>query len=457
MNVNFEKLDNVHGMLTVTLEEKDYADKIKKQLKEISRQRPEPGFRPGHTPEGLLRKKYGDAVKYDVINQAVGEAVYDYIRENDLHVLGNPMPEAENKFDIKDTDFTMKFKIGVAPEINTHLDKDLHIPFYTIKVADEMIDRQDKALCRRFGKQEPGETTDETALVKGVLTELNEDGSVKEGGIVVENGILSVEYIADADQKKLFEEKHPGDTVRFNPAATCNANPAELSSMLNIDKAEADAHHGDFNMEIKEIIVLKPAEHNQEFFDSVFGADKVHNEEEYRKQLADMIALQLTADSNYRFTIDAKDALVKAQGEMELPDDVLKAFLKQQNEALNDENIEEEYAKARPQLEWELLREAIASQLDVTVSEEELKESARRFTAQQLMQYGMGQMPEEMIDKYAENFLKDEKIREQIYNFTVDSKLYAGIKEAATIDNKDVDVEEFNALFALPEAETAAE
>ena len=455
MNVNFEKLDNVHGQLTVTIEEKDYADKIKKQLKEISRHRPEPGFRPGHTPEGLLRKKYGDSVKYDVINQAVGDAVYDYIRENNLHVLGNPMPEADNKFDIKDSEFTMKFKLGIAPEINTHLDKNLHIPFYTIKVADEMIEKQDNALRRRFGKQVPGEVADATCLVKGEMTELNEDGSVKEDGIKVENGIISVEYFADPEQKKLFEEKHPGDTVRFNPAATCNGNPAELSSMLNIDKEETDAHHGDFNMEIKEIIVLKPAEHDQEFFDGVFGKDKVHNEEEFKKALSDMIALQLTADSNYRFTIDAKDALLKAQGDMELPDDVLKAFLQQQNEALNNENIDEEYVKIRPQLVWELLREAVASQLDIKIDEEELKDSARRFTAQQLMQYGMSQMPDELLDKYADNFLKDAKMREQIYNFTVDSKLYAGIKEAAEIDNKEVDVEEFNALFTAPEANAA--
>lgn len=451
MNVNYEKLDDVHGIITVTIEEKDYADKVKKQLKEISKNRPEPGFRPGHTPEGLLRKKYGDAVKYDIINQTVGDAVYEYIRENNLHVLGNPIPQPENKFDIKDTDFTMKFKVGIAPEIDTHLNKDLHIPYYTIQVDDSMIERQDTALRRRFGKQEPGDVTDPTALVKGELLELNEDGTVKEDGVKVENGILSIEYIQDEDQKKLFEDKHPGDTVRFNPAATCKGNVTELSSMLNIDKSEADAHHGDFDMNIKEIIVLKPAEHDQEFFDNVFGKDKVHNEEEYRKALSDMISTQLQADSNYRFSIDAKDALVNALGEITLPDDVLKEFLKQQNEALTDENIEEEYVKIRPQLIWELLREAVASQLGIEVTEEDLLANARMFTAQQFAQYGMGNIPADLLEKYAKDMLKDKKMREQVYTFSVDNKLYQGVKEQATCDDKSVTVDEFNALFKLPE------
>ncbi|MCM1152562.1 MAG: trigger factor [Muribaculum sp.] len=453
MNVEYTKLDNVRGEIKVAVNEADYADKVKKQLKEISKNRPEPGFRPGHVPEGLLRKKYGDAVKYDVINREVGDAVFNYIKDNGLHVIGNPVPEKKEELNLADKDFDFTFKVGIAPEIDTHVNKDLHIPYYTIKVSEEMINDQDKALCRRFGKQEPGDTVEPDALVKGVITELNEDGTVKEGGIVVEDGIVAPAYFKDDAQKALFEGKHVGDTLTFNPAATCESSATELSSMLHIDKADVDAHLGDFKFDIKEIIVLRPAQHDQEFFDNVFGKDKVHAEEEYRKAVSDSIAAQLTGDSNYRFTIDAREDILKAVGDLELPDEILKDYLQQANEALNSENIDEEYVKLRPQLIWELVREAIASQFDIKVEEEDLKNTARYIARSEFAKYGMANVPDDMLDKYAGDILKDQRSREQIVNQTVDMKLYAAIKDNVTIDNKDVTVDEFNALFALPETE----
>lgn len=447
MKVDYAKIDDVNGELTVVLEEKDYADKVKKQLKEISKNHAEPGFRPGHVPAGLIQKKYGASVKYDVINKEVGSAIFDYIKENKLHVLGNPVPMQDEAFDINGTDFTLKFKVGVAPEFDTHVNKDLHVPYYTIKVTDEMIDRQDEQFTRRFGKQEQGEVVDATALVKGVITELDENGNVKEGGIVVENGIVSPQYFKSEDQRKLFEGKHVGDIVRFNPAATCDSNATELASMLNIAKEETENHKGDFNMEIKEIIVLKPAEHNQEFFDMVFGADKVHNEEEYRAALRDMIAASLVNDSNYRFTIDAKKAIQDAIGELKLPDEVLKDFLKSQNEALNNENIDEEYVRLRPELEWELEKEAVAAQLDIKVEDSDLLNTARMMARSQFAQYGMTNVPDETLDRYAQDILKDERARNQVYNQTVDMKLFGGIRATVSVDDKEVSVEEFNDLF----------
>lgn len=447
MKIDYAKIDDVNGEITVTLEEKDYADKVKKQLKEISKNHAEPGFRPGHVPAGLIQKKYGAAVKYDIINKEVGNAVFDYIKDNKLHVLGNPVPQQSDDFSIEAADFTLKFKVGLAPEFDTHVNKDLHVPYYTIKVSDEMIDNQDGQFSRRFGKQEPGETVDATALVKGVITELDENGNPKEGGIVVENGIVSPQYFKDNAQREFFMGKKVGDVVKFNPAATCDANPTEMASMLNIDKSEVDGHKGDFNLDIKEIIVLKPAEHNQEFFDMVFGADKVHNEEEYREALKAMIASGLVQDSNYRFTIDARKAIADAVGKLQLPEEVLKEFLKSQNEALNNENIDEEYVRLLPELEWELEKEAIASQLDIKVDEEDLKNTARMMAQSQFAQYGMSNVPAETLDRYASDILKDEKARNQVYNQTVDMKLYNGIKVSVSVDEKEVSVEEFNDLF----------
>lgn len=451
MKVDYTKIDNVNGEITVTLEEKDYADKVKKQLKQIAKNHAEPGFRPGKVPASLIEKKYGTAVKYDTINKEVGEAVYNYIKENNLHVLGNPVPMQDNSFDIDSADFTLKFKVGVAPEFDTHVNKDLTVPYYTIKVTDEMIERQDDMFGKRFGKQEPGETVDATALVKGVITELDENGQPKEGGIVMENGIVAPQYFKSEDEKNLFLGKHVGDVITFNPSATCDGSATELSSMLGIRKEEAENVKGNFSMDIKEIIVLKPAEHDQEFYDMIFGADKVHNEEEYKAAIKDMIQMSLENDSNFRFTIDAREAIMKAIGTLELPTEVLKDFLKSQNEALNDENIDEEFNRMIPELEWELEKEAIATQLGVKVEEADLVETAKMVAQQQFAQYGMTNVPVESLERYASDILKDEKARGQIFNQTLDMKLFNGIRASVTLDNKEVNVEEFNDLFRVNE------
>ena len=451
MNVNYEKLDNVTGELTVTLEEKDYAAKVSKQLKEIGKTHAEPGFRPGHVPAGLIAKKYGTAVKYDVVNKETADAVFNYIKENKLQVLGQPVPQADNEFKIENKDFTFKFKVGLAPEIDNHVNKDLHVPYYQIQVTEGMIDEQVEALRKRLGHQVPGDVTEPNAVIKGVITELNPDGSVKEGGIVVENGIISPAYFVSDDQKKLFEAKHPGDVVVFNPAATCNANATEMSSMLNIDKEEVDAHKGDFNFEIKEIIVLKPAELDQEFFDNAVGKDKAHNEEEFRAAIKELLTMNLANDSNYRFTIDAKDAVEKAVGKLELPEAILKDFLISQNEGLNKDNIDEEFDKMRGQLSWDLIRDNIALQHEVKVTEEDLMNEARGVVIRQLMQYSPNALTDQLVDRYASEVVKEKKNRDMLSQNALTRKVFEAIKENVTLDNKEVSLEEFRALFN-PEA-----
>ena len=457
MNVNYEKLDNVTGEITVTLEEKDYADKVKKQLKEIGKRHAEPGFRPGKVPAGLIAKKYGASVKFDEINKVVGEAVYDYIKDNNLHVLGQPIPAEGNNIDPNATEFTFKFKVGVVPEFDTHVNKELHVPYYTIQVSDEMVNEQVEGLRKRFGRQVPGEETDDNCVIKGTITELNEDGSVKEGGVVVENGIIAPVHFKNEDQKNLFSNKKVGESVVFNPSATCDGNEVEMSSMLNIDKSDVENHKGDFRFDIKEIIVLKPADLDQEFFDNSVGKDKAHNEEEFRAALKELIALNFANDSNYRFTIDAKDAVEKAVGAIELPEAILKDFLMRQNENLNAENIDAEFDKLRGTLTWDLIRDEVAQKFEVKISQEDVLDEARGVVVRQLMQYGPNALAEQMVERYAQEVMKDEKNRNMLFQNALTRKVFEVIKENVTLDNKDVTVEEFRQLFVPAEAAAPAE
>lgn len=452
MKLEFAKIDDVNGEVTVQIEEADYADAVKKELKKIGKTHAEPGFRAGHVPAALLEKKYGKSVKYETITNMVGEEIYKYITENNLPVLGNPVPDKGNNLDPEKSEFTLKFKVGLAPKMDVKVDKTVTIPYYTIDITEEMIDRQDEHLRGRFGKQVPGEEVDATALVKGVITELNEDGSVKEGGIVVENGIVAPQYFKSEDQKKLFIGKHVGDTVIFNPWDTCEGNPAEMSSMLNIDKGEVDNYKGNFGMDIHEIIVLKPAELGEEYYKEAFGENGgVTDETTYRAALKKMIEASLMGDQNYRFTIDARNVIEDEVKDVELPDAILKEYLVMQHEDITPENVDEVYDGMRKQLLWDLAKEALETQLDVKVEENDLKNMAKMMARQQFAQYGMANVPEEAVDRFADDILKDKKALDQIQRQAGEMKLFEAIKNNVNIDDKTVSVDEFGVLFAPAE------
>ena len=457
MNVEFQKVDDVHGIITVTVGQADYADTVKKELKNIGKTHAEPGFRAGHVPAGVLEKKYGKSVKYDVVSKLVGQELYKYIEDNHLAVLGQPIPFKENDLNPNETDFTLKFNVGLAPVMDIKADKEMHIPYYKIKISDEMIDEQDKQLRRRFGKQEPGETVDETALVKGVLRELDADGN-DEGGLVIENGIVAPQYFKDRAQADLFMGKHVGDKVVFNPWATCDGNPSEMSSMLNIDKKDVENYKGDFEMDIKEIIVLKPAELGEEYYKEVFGADgTVKDEASYRAAVKVMIENSLSGEENFRFTIDARNVIMDKVKDTKLPDDILKEYLIINNKDINESNVDEVYESSKGSLLWDLAKDTLMTQMGIEMTEEDVKQTAKMMARQQFAQYGMANPPEEAIDRFADDILKDKKAIDRIRQNTVDMKFFTALREAVTVDEKEVTPEEFNALYKNEQEEEGAE
>lgn len=448
MNVTLDRIDNVNGVITLSIEEKDYQEKVKKELKQIGMKHPLPGFRPGHVPASLLQKKYGKDVLVEVVNREIYDNLVNYIQENKLNILGEPIISnaEEVNFDTM-KDFSFKFEVGFAPEVSLKLDNTVTVPYYNIEVDQNMVDQQNEMLCKRFGKQVKGEQVDATALVKGSMVELDENGAVKENGLNVESTIVAPQYFKSEDEKAKFADKKLGDEIVFNPWATCEGNLGELSSMMNVDREQADIK-SDFKLTVNEILVNQPAELNQELFDAVFGKDSCKNEEEYFAKLKEMIAGQLVNDSNFRFTVDAEKVLREQVGALELPTEFLKKWLVRQDNKYTAENIDEEFTKMVPQLEWQLIKEQAAKQLDVKVNDDDLLADAKRIAYQQFAQYGMTNIPEDMIEKYAKDILENKEYRSQIVQQSVDNKLYAEIKNAVKLDEKTVNVEEFNALFA---------
>lgn len=449
MNVSMEKIDNVSARLIVSVVENDYQEKVTKEIKQIGRSHTIPGFRKGHVPFGELNRRFGKQVASDVINQEVYEAVANYIRDNKLGILGEPLPVEVQELDLKNQkDYTFQYEIGLAPEININLDKNTHIPFYPIEISKEMIDEQDKNFRERFGSQVPGEEVDAKALVKGSIMELNEDGSIKEGedAIQVTSGIVAPMYFKSKEESDKFFGKKVGDKVVFNPYNTCEGNAAELASMLQVDKDKAGEIKGNFEFAIAEIIVVKPADLNQEYFDGLFGKDKVTSEEAYFAEIKKMISSQISGNSDMLFRIQTEKQLVEQYGNVELPETFLKKWLVARNDGFTAESIDAEFEKMIPSLKWQLIKERIAAVAEIKIEEADVMAHAKALAANQFAQYGMTNMDDDTLTDYAKRILADKNYRPRIIEEVGDIKLFDAIKEKVTLDEKAISLEEFKEI-----------
>ena len=446
MKVSHSNIDNLNAVVSIDIEKADYADKVKKSLRSYGERANIPGFRRGHVPFGMLVKMFGKSVKAEEINRLVSESLYNYISDNKLNILGEPMTAEDQTIDLdNDDNFVFKFDIALAPEINVNVDKNINVPYYTITVSDDMVAKQDEMFRQRQGKQITVDAvSEERDLVKGSMIEL-ENGTAKEGGIVVESTILSPAYIKA--EKEKFNNVKVGDKVVFNPAAACEDSVGELASMLNIDREVAANVKSDFEMTVTEITHLQPAEHDQEFFDGIFGKDNVKSEEEYTAKVREMIASQLAPESDYRFGIDARKAIEASVGEFELPASFLKRWLVATNEKYTDENIDEEYTKMEADLKWHLIKETIAKNMEIKVVDEDLKALAISVTRQQFAQYGMSNVPDELLENYSQEMLKSKESRAQLIDRATEAKIQNAIKNAVTLDTKEISTEEFGKLF----------
>lgn len=447
MNVSIEKIDNVNGKITVSVEENDYKDKVTSELKQIGKTHTIPGFRKGHVTIDQLRRRFGKQVKSDVINHEVYNAVIDYIRDNKIAILGEPLPVDVKEIDLNDADYTFEYEIGITPEINVDL-KNVTLPFYNIEVSKEMVDEQDANFRERFGNQVPGEEVDEKALVKGSIMELNEDGSVKDGedAIQVVGGIIAPIYLKDKEEADKFIGKKLNDKIVFNPWKACDGDVTRLASMLNIDKEKAAEVKADFEMSIAEIIVVKPAELNEEYYKNLFGPDKVKNEEEYLNAIKEMISAQISGNSEVLFRMQAEKRLVEEYGNIELPNEFLKKWLVRRNEGLTAENIDEEFEKMIPSLKWQLIKERIAAVAEIKIEEADVTNHAKAIARQQFAQYGMTNVEDDMLTDYAKRILEDKNSRSRIIEEAGDVKLFEAIKQSAKIEAKNVSVDEFKAI-----------
>ncbi len=449
MNVSLQNIDKVSALLTVKLEKADYEEKVDKSLKQLRRKLQMPGFRPGMVPANLVKKMYGKSVLAEEVNRLLGESVNGYIQDNKVKMLGEPLPNEKQQqidFDTMDS-FEFLFDIALAPEFSIDLSMDDKVDYYTIDITDEMVDKQTEMYARRNGKFEKVDTYADGDMMRGVLAELDEEGNAKEGGILVEDAALMPSYMKNDEQKAVFANAKENDVLVFNPATAWDGNAAELASLLKIEKEKAAEVKADFSYRVNEISRFMPGELNQEIFDEVFGKDVVKTEEEFRAKVKESIAARFAMDSDYKFMLDMRDMLIKKVGQLEFSESLLKRLMKANNPDKEDSFIEENYAKSLETLTWQLIEEKLVAANGIKVEQSDIMAMAGETARAQFAQYGMLSVPDNLLDNYAKEMLKEKKNVDEMVARVIERKLSAALKQQVTLENKNISREDFNKMF----------
>ncbi len=450
MKITFDCPDKINGLLTMTIEPADYQEQVEKTLKNYRKKAQVPGFRPGMVPMGMIKKQYGTAVKVDEVNKLMGEKLYAYIQENKIQMLGDPLPNQEKQvaqdFE-KDGELTFVFDIAVAPEFKAELTAKDKIDYYKIKADDKLIDDQVQMYQSQAGEFVKAEVFSGNDTITGDLRELDEQGNTKEGGITTEGGMVMPAYIKAEDQKKLFDGAKPGDIITFNPKKAYPDSDAEVAALLKVEKDQVKDLTADFSYQITEIRHFKPAEVDQKLFDRVFGEGEVKDEKAFRAKIAESIAPQLQQNSDYKFLLDVRQYLEKKVGDLQFPEALLKRVMMQNNKDKGADFVEKNFEGSIKELKWHLIKEQIVAANNLKVEEDDLKTVAKEAIRAQFAQYGMSNVPDDVLENYAAEQLKK---RENVDNFVdraVDMKLTETLKNVVKLNEKEVSLEDFNKLL----------
>nr|WP_288281396.1 trigger factor [uncultured Prevotella sp.] len=449
MNIKFESADKINGLMTISIEQADYQEAVDKKLKEYRKKAQVPGFRPGMVPMGLIKKQYGTAVKVDEVNRILGEKLYEYVRENKIQMLGEPLPNEEKQQpqDLAgDGPFEFVFDIAVAPEFKAELTNRDKVNFYNIKVDDKLIDEQVQMYASQAGEFVEAQEWSGNDTLKGDIRQLDKKGNTLEGGITVEGGMIMPSYVKGEDEKKKFDGAKLGDIITFNPKKAYPDNDAEVAALLKTDKEAVKDLDADFSFQITEIRHFQPAAVDAKLFEKVFG-EGVKDEADFRQRIADSLKGQLVLNSDFKFLRDVRAYVEKKVGDLQFPEALLKRVMLNNNKDKGEEFVEKNFKASIDELKWHLIKEQLVAATEIKVEDADLKAVAKDAIRAQFAQYGMTNIPEDVLDNYAEEQLKKRENVESFVERAIDVKLTQALKGIVKLTEKEVTLDEFNKMM----------
>ena len=444
MNVVRKDIDALNVELTVQVSPEDYKDKVDATLKQYRKTAKIPGFRPGHVPMGMVKKQYGKSVLLDELNKVVGQSLNEYIQKEELVILGNPIPkegdDVKGDFDNPEI-FEFNYEVGLAPEVNIALSKKNKYDYVKVKVDDELIEKQINDLRRRYGKLVSRDEVGESDMVLAQFVELNDDESIKEGGIL-HSSTVSMEFVEDKKVAKKLTGMKQGDQLIVKPESVSRGGK-DTAAMLGIEEAELENISDKFQLTINEIKGMELAELNAELYDKLFGEGAVKSEDELKERVKNDLDGMFVNDSDRMLTNAVHEDLLK-KTKMELPDAFLKRWIKLSNDkAITDEEIEKDYENYTKSLKWQLIQGNIFKANDIKLENEEVINFTKGLLVNNYAQYGMPAPGDEELTASAMQVLQNKDEANRVYDMLAERKLMAYFKETVKLNEKEVSYDKF--------------
>jgi len=442
MDITRNDIDELNATVNIRISPDDYKEKVDGILKEHSKKATMPGFRPGKVPFGMIKKMYGKSVLAEELNKMLSESLHGYINENNVSILGGPLPKNENGLELdKEEEFEFDYDIGLAPQFDVNISDKEKFTMYTIKVDDKLLDKYVMDLRKRQGKVQDVEVAGEEDLINGIFYELDANDTLVEGGIH-HHSTIAIEHLEDEGMKKELIGLKVGDTKVVDPRKVSRGE-GDLAALLGVSAAEAENISTNFQLKVEKVHQVIPADVNQELFDRIFGPGKVNTEEELREKVSEQLTQMLSRDADNKFRKDISEKLL-AKLNLALPDEFLKRWIHSSNdEPVSMEQIEKDYEDYAKSLKWRLIENKISEEQDVKVSNEELVEKAKVYLKEQLVQYGQTEFDEEMLNNTAQQILGQKEEAQKLYEQVYEEKMLAMYKETFKLSPKEVTFDEF--------------
>ncbi|HOY50335.1 MAG TPA: trigger factor [Prolixibacteraceae bacterium] len=448
MKITRVESDKGYSVVTVVVEPVDYEKSVAEKLREYRMKASLPGFRPGKVPASLIQKRFARPVLAEEVNNLLSHNLTNYLQEEKLSILGDPLPSLDHQKPINwetDTSFEFVFDIAVSPEVSVDLSATKAFDYYRIVVDEKMVDENLESVRMNFGTNEEAEVVEEKSSVRGDFVQLDGNGEKLEGGVTAEGVLIAVDLMKEEEARQALIGKKSGDMVVFDPVAVFQ-NRHEVGHMLNISHEAAEELSGNFSFTVRSVLNFRKADLNDELYTKIYGPDSgIATEEEFRSRLATEIAAQLAHSSDQKFAFDARESLV-SDVQFDLPETFLRRWLREVNKEMTDEQIDKDFDGFLKDLRWQLIKNKLIRDHEINVTEEEVTDMARTIAVSQFRQYGINDLPAEMLENYVKQILGKEEDRERLVRRLFEDKVFAVIREKGTIAEKEVSSDEFSKL-----------
>ena len=441
MNISKKDINALNAELTITLSPTDYEAKVESAIKKVQKQASLPGFRPGKVPVGLIKKQHGKSILVDEINKILNETLYNYINENKLEILGNPIPKLNSSVDFdKQTEWTFSYELGLTPQFDVKLDNTQSFVYNTVKIDDELVEKYLKDVKRNYGKPSNPEVAESTDVLYLDIVELDTENNIAAGGVFKSTSVGIDRLKNEAAKVKLTGSKKE-DKIIIN-ANELYDSAVDKSISLGIDKELAESFNANLQLTVRNVARMEDAELNQELFDKLYGAGTINSEAEFKDKIKAELALMFTQDTDRKFIETVEKTLVEKLN-IELPDEFLKRWLMAVNEKpLTNEQLEAEYPSYAKSMQWKLIENKIIKNNNIAVTADEAKVEAGNYVRSQFARYG--QVPGDAeVAKIVDGILSKEQEAQKIFEGLYSKKVLDVLKTSCTLDTKEVSYNEF--------------